>query len=431
MRSAVRAPGPARLPLLGNTLSLWRDEGPLERLSRLHATYGDVVQTRVGFSEIFLVNDPDLIRHVIQRNHSNYAKGPSYALLRYVLGNGLLTSEGAFWLRQRKLAQPAFHGSMMARFSRIFSSKSAAMLDRWRPGSVVDLHEEMMRLTFDMVGEALFGADAHEQAREVSVALSDALGQFDRYVRWAQLLPPGVSLPKRPPTPGIRGVVARLDAVVSGIIEARLRAPEPGDDLLGLLLSARDEAGEPMSPAQLKDEVMTLILAGHETTANLLTWALWLLAARPELAARIPEEPGLARRVLEETLRLYPPAWAFGRKALQPDVLGGYTVPAGASVQICPWTLHRHPDLWTRPLDFDPDRFLAERSGDRHRFAYLPFGGGPRICIGKAFALVEAETVLEALAARFSLSLVGEAITPVPSVTLRPSGPVTARLQAR
>lgn len=446
--STPKAPGPRGLPLIRNTLDLWTRD-PLSALLDRHRRYGDIVRTRVAKTDVFLVSDPEAVRHVLQRNYANYTKGPSYAVLGVVVGEGLLTSEGTHWLRQRRLAQPAFHHRYLEAFAELMVAATEARLATWRPGQVIDIAEEMMRLTFSIVGEALFSADVEDTAEEIGEIVTRALGLFDSFVGLAALLPAFLANPDRIPLPAARRIVQRLDELVLGIIDTRRRDPRPRGDLLQMLMDARDEDGNAMSDRQLKDEVMTLILAGHETTANAMIWTLALLTRHREVEARLVAEhrrvlgdrlPQLGdvaqlpwtAQVVQESLRLYPPAWMIARQAREDDEVGGFHVPAGATVQISPWVLHRHLHHWRDPWRFDPERFGAERCEGRSSWAYLPFGGGARICIGKGFALLEAKLILATLCRRFVLVPQQEHMpTPQPSVTLRPRDGFPVRLVAR
>ena len=445
-------PGPPGWPLIGNSLDVFRGD-PLARLLARHRAYGDVVRTRVGPNEILLVNDPDGVRHVLQRNHANYTKGPSYALLEPVVGKGLLTSEGDAWLRHRKIVQPAFHRGQLQGIGEVVVRRAEALAAslRSRPDrGEVDLSALMMRLTFDIVGEALFSDEVDAEAGEVADALAKGLSLFDRFLGLVLLIPPGTPLPRRPPLLGIREVAHRLDRLVLDIIDRRRRSGEARDDLLGLLMAARYEDGGALSETQIKDEALTLILAGHETTANALTWTFALLSRHPEIARALEaevdafaagggalgtaalDELPLTDRVVREAMRLYPPAWMVVRRAIGPDEICGYPVAAGTSIQISPWTLHRHPAHWTDPDRFDPDRFAPEAARTRSKWVYLPFGGGPRACVGKGLAMIEARLVLATLVRHFRIDISADnPLVPHPTVTLRPRDPVLAHIALR
>ncbi|MEM6989877.1 MAG: cytochrome P450 [Myxococcota bacterium] len=447
--SAHSAPGPRGLPLLRNTLDLWSRD-PLALLRQRHRRYGDFVHTHVAGLDRLLINDPDAIRHVLQHNSANYTKGPAYAVLGVVVGEGLLTSEGDFWLRQRRLAQPAFHKKYLERFAAVMVAATETMLASWSIGDQVDIAEEMMRLTFKIVGEALFSAAVEDKASEIGELVTEALGLFERFASVAMLLPDSMLGRGRGlPLPASRRIIARIDEIVMEIIEQRRHDPAPHHDLLQMLMDARDDDGASMTDLQLKDEVTTLILAGHETTASALTWTLSLLASHRDIEAQLVEEhrrvlgdrsPTLSdvrelprtERVVKEAMRLYPPAWTMTRQAREDDEAGGYAIAAGAVVQIAPWTLHRHPGHWMHAERFDPDRFSPARSEHRHPWAYLPFGGGARVCIGKGFAMLEAQLVLATMLRQFVVVPRRSAMPiPQPSVTLRPRDGMPSRLAAR
>lgn len=438
------------LPLLGHWPEVLRDTiGFLER----GAATGDVVRYRFAHYRALLVHDPAVIQHVLQQSPRLYTKSRNYEGMKLLLGQGLLTSEGELWKRQRKLAQPPFHAAKLRALTATMASTTSDLLARWstwEEGRCFDLHHEMMALTLRIAGLTLFGKDLHGDAREVGDALEVVLP----YVNDAILDPfrPPLWVPTRA-NREVRGAIATLDRLVTGIIEERRRSDPRHEraDLLAMLMSATDESGGGgMSDQQLRDEVLTLILAGHETTANLMSWTGMLLAQHPEwrerverearevLGDRTPTFEDLAKlevcdRVVCESMRLYPPAWEFEREAIADDVAAGYEIPKGTIVMIAPWTQHRHPRFWDAPLRFDPDRFRPERaitpSGEpRPRYAYLPFGDGPRVCIGKAFAMMEAKLLLAMIArqTRFELEP-GVRIDPEATVTLRPLGGVPMR----
>lgn len=447
--SSIAAPGPRGIPFFGSAFPAWRD--PLGFMMSAREQYGDVVRCRFGPFDYYLVTDPDVVRHVLLDNAKAYTKSRNYVGLKVVLGEGLLTSEGGQWRRQRKLAQPAFHRAHLAGFAAQMAGATRAMLDRWRgedlgASRAFCVHEEMMRLTFRIVGMTLFSADVDGDAREVGRALDTAL-------RWANDFAESiVPIPPYVPTPAnlrFKKAMKTLDGIVYRLIaDRRAQAAASkgyGDDLLGMLMAAVDDggegdgdAGDRMTDRQLRDEIITMVLAGHETTANLLSWTFHLLAEHPEIEARVREEatrvlgdrdPVLedvraleyTKHVLEEALRLYPPAWIFERQSVEADTLGGFPVKAGSIVGVCPYVIHRHPAHWERPEVFDPERFRADRAEGRPRYTYLPFGGGARTCIGNHFAMMEAQIILAMIVRQERLSLApGFRVEPDPLITLRP-----------
>jgi cytochrome P450 len=431
------APGPRGGLVFGSLFDARRD--PLAFFQKVIEEHGDFVALRFGPVRYFLVNDPDGARHVLVDNQKNYKKSRYYQGLKLVLGEGLLTSEGDFWRRQRRLAQPAFHKERLASFVSTMASDTAALLERWsrtEAASPIDIHHEMMGLTLRIVTRTLFSTDTDAEADAVGQAMTVAIDHVNEYADALIRIPPWVPTPRN-----LRFSRARrtLDALVLRIIDERRKAREKPNDLLTMLMSAQDEeTREQMTDRQLRDEVMTLVAAGHETTANLLTWTFYLLSQHPGATARLKGElasvlgdrrPSLedlprlvfTRAVLDEALRLYPPAWIFEREALADDRIGGYRVRRGTNVAICPYTMHRHRAHWDDPLKFDPDRFSPARAGSRPKYAYIPFGGGPRLCIGNTFALMEAQIILAMVASEWTLALAPEhRVELAPSVTLRP-----------
>lgn len=435
--TAKEAPGPRGWPVLGKAGEF--QANPLGLLTRSIQQYGDVVKLKLVRTAI-IVNHPDGVRHVLHDHHPRYKKNFVYDRLKAMLGNGLLTSQGDFWKRQRKLAQPSFHRQRIKGFADLMAAHTARMLERWKGPAAArkpfDVHHELMRLTFTIIGEALFSLNLEDGAAEVGRALSDALEiQQRRFTTF--FIPPRVL-----PTPDNLRFAASmkvLDQVVEEIIERRRAASDLGNDLLGMLMGARDEeTGEVMDNRQLRDEVMTMVLAGHETTANALSWAFYLLSKSPAVARRVQAEarevlqgrapamediPNLryTQQVIEEAMRLYPPAWILGREALEDDVIQGRRIPKGASILLVPFTTHRHKDFWDNPEGFDPDRFAPERAQERHRYAYFPFAAGPRMCIGDGFAKMEMPIILSMVAQRYSLQLEPGFVPELdPVVTLRP-----------
>jgi cytochrome P450 len=432
-------PGPRGNVVFGSIGDIYRDR--LRFVLETARTYGDVAQYRVAHTRVYQVNHPEGVGRLLHDNHRNYSKDvPTFGTLRLFLGNGLFTSDGEFWRRQRRLAQPAFHRRRVATFGDLMTGATREMLDRWQPraerGQPLEVATEFMRLTMEVVTRALFSTSVERDVETIGRAITTLLN--DVTFRFTFPFYP----PLRVPTPRNRRFLAAratLDGIVYRIIAERRRRPAEHDDLLAMLMEARDEqTGEGMSDKQLRDEVITLFLAGHETTANALTWASYLLSTHVEPARRLRAEvdetlrgrvptaadmPSLSytRMVIDETLRLYPPAWVTNRRAIEDDTVCGYRIPADATVSISPYVTHRDPTLWDNPEGFDPERFAPERSAGRPHYAYFPFGGGPRQCIGKGFALMESTLVLALLAQRYELHLVpGRRVEAEAMATLRP-----------
>lgn len=427
-------------PLFGNMTALQRD--PLRFNPQVTSQLGHVVRVR-AFPGIYLylVTHPKDVEHVLQTNQHNYRKPDLFFKpVSLLAGKGILTSEGDFWLHQRRLIQPAFHRSKLATLADLMaqSAQSAAenLSARAKQSVTIDAANEMMRLTLKVVSVALFSTDISGDADRLGHAVRDTFEHVSYRMNHA------LSLPESVPTRRNRRFKEAkrlLDEMVFGLINERRRTEEDNGDLLSMLLAARDEdTGERMSDEQLRDEVMTLILAGHETTGAALTWTWYLLSQNAEARSKLHAEldqvlsgraPGLddldrlpyTRMVFAESMRLYPPAWGLPREAIADDTLGGYHIPAGSLVNLSQWVTHRHPDFWEKPEQFDPERFTPERSEGRPRFAYFPFGGGARQCIGNNFALMEAQLALATLAQRLTLDLVpGHPVELDPTFTLRP-----------
>ncbi len=402
--------------------------------------YGEVVGMRFVFSQAYLVYHPDDVKHVLQENHFNYNKDLfTYHMLHPVLGAGLFTNDGESWLHQRRLMQPAFHRKHLASYATLMAEATDAMLEGWQaheePEGPLDIAEEMMRLTLRIVGQALFSLDLSQETSTVGQAVSTLVKLLGDYV----YMPfPPISIPT-PRNRHMQSAIHELDRVVAGIIKERRERESDTGDLLSMLLLARDEETDKgMNDHQARDEIMTLLLAGHETTANALTWTWYLLSQHPEVERRLHAElaavlggnaptvehlPRLTytSMVLQEALRLYPPIWVLSRKAIAADELGGYSIPPGSMVILSPYATHRHPAFWERPEVFDPERFTPERAAARPHYAHFPFGGGPRQCIGSNFALMEAQLVLAAVAQRYRLRLApGHPVVPEAKITLRP-----------
>jgi cytochrome P450 len=441
-------PGPGRYIPYSDLQAIRRS--PLLALARIAQRYGAVFQYPVGFWTIYVVSDPAGVRHVLQENSRNYSKETfQYNLLGLVAGQGLLSSDGAFWLRQRRLMQPAFHRDRLTGLARLTTDATAAMLCRWDTvaarGEALDIDGAMMRLTLEIVGKALFSLDLAHDADALSRATLATLDHIAHRARSPLAFPPRV------PTPRNRAfmtAIRTLDAAIFDLIARRRRDPEMADDLLAMLMLARDaESGEGMSDRQLRDEIITFLIAGHETVASALVWTWYALSLHPavertlheEVAATLDDRPPTmddlmrlpyTRMVVDETLRLYPPSWISTRRAIAVDTIGGYHIPAKALIVMSPYLTHRRTDDWPNPEGFDPERFSPETSAARHRFAYFPFGGGPHLCIGQSFALVEAQLIVAAIARRYRLALVpGQQIEVAPLVTLRPKEGMLMHIQ--
>jgi cytochrome P450 len=417
-------------------------------LTRVTRDYGDLVRIRLGLTPIVVIGHPDLVEEVLVTRNHDYRKGDATRRLGSLLGKGLLLSEGDFWLRQRRLMQPAFHRQRLAQMADAMIDSAVDMANSWRDNEVRAINLEMQELTLRIVGRTLFGTDVGEDLARIRSA-TVVLGEHFRSRLYTLL----TLLPDNVPTPGnvrYQAAVRDLDALVYRIIGERRAAGVERQDLLGMLLAARDEAGQGMTDRQLRDEVMTLLLAGHDTTALALTWAFVLLAQTPSarnaleaevdavLSGRVPSASDVSNLrytdcVVTETLRLYPTAWAIGREALRDTVIAGHHVRRGTTVLIVPWVMHRDPRFFDAPDAFQPERWangLAERLP---RFAYLPFGGGQRVCIGSGFAQLEATLLLATLTQHFRLDLADPMapIDPWPVVTLRTKADVPMRLIAR
>jgi len=411
--------------------------------------FGDIACFGAGSQQYFLVNHPDHIKDILVTHHADFKKGRGLERAKRMLGNGLLTSEGPFHHRQRRLAQPAFHRDRIAGYADIMVNYADRLQrERWRKGQTLDIAKEMMHLTLAIVGKTLFGTETEAEAEQVREALSETMKGFTR-----AMLPFAEFLDRLPLRRNRHYSRARnvLDSIIYRIIDERRRSGEDRGDLLSMLLRAQDEEGDggQMTDLQLRDEAITIFLAGHETTANTLTWTWYLLSEHPDieqrlhreldsvLAGRLPTAEDFPRlqyteMVITEAVRLYPPAWILGRRALKDYKLGPYIVPAGAIVIMSPYVMHHDPRYFPDPFRFDPDRWMAEARAPRPQFSYFPFGGGPRRCIGEGFALMESIMVLATLAQKWSLRrAVDQPVALQPLVTLRPKHGMRMVLMSR
>lgn len=443
-RNAVYPPGP-RSTIPGRLeLRFLRDP---QAFMRDLATYGEVAHFRFRSTDIYLVTDPEAIKRVLAADHRGYIKSQSMQETKRVLGEGLLTSEGELHHRQRRLIQPAFHHRRVDEYAATMAGLSESAASAWREDEIRDVHPEMSGLTIRIVSQTLFSTDLDGDAHEIVEALSESIPIL------ARMPLPLSSVWERSPLPSARRFVAsldRLDRASRDIVERRRREPAAPDDLLAVLLEARGNGtGTGIGERQVRDETVTLLLAGHETTANLLTWTWYLLARNPDVEARLHAEldevlgdrpvtpddlPGLVYtgRVVNEALRLYPPVWAMGRRAIVEQEIGGYAIKTGSIVAVNPYVMHHDPRFFPDPFRFDPDRWTDEQRRVRPKYAYFPFGGGPRLCLGESFAWIEARLVLAAFARRWRLRLApGQRVEPAPGLTLRPKHGMRMRIERR
>jgi cytochrome P450 len=421
------------------------NENPLEFFSKLARNYGDVAGIRVVNFRTIFINHPDAIEEVLVTHARRYIKGRVLRANRHVFGEGLLTSEGDFWLRQRRLAQPAFHRARIASYAATMVEYAQRMLENWRDGEERDAHQEMMRLTLQIVGKTLFDADVAGDAQEVGKSLELML-EFGANFRRTLFVPHWV------PTPTnlrMKREIALIESILYRIIAERRASGRDTGDLLSMLLHAQDEDGSRMTDRQLRDETITLFLAGHETTASTLSWTWWLLAQNPAVEAKLHAEldsvlggrvpslddlPKLAYtgNVVTESLRLYPPAWGLARVAIEDHELCGYPVKKGMGIAMAQWVVHRDTRWYDAPEEFRPERWEGDFPKTLPRFAYFPFGGGPRQCIGNAFAVMEATLLLATIAQNYRLRLVANhPVEPLASITLRPRHGVRVILESR
>lgn len=439
-------PALAGSPLLGVLPDVRRDIlGTLERARR---EQGDVVRLLTGPPRLrvttFAFFHPDGVRHAMATEADQYRKDNTfYGELRWSLGDGLLNAEGERWLRQRRFIQPLFTRRRIAGYAEAMGEEADALSARWRtmPGTI-DLHAEMSRVTLRIVGRLLFGGDV-ERAIPVVARVFPILGEYARLRAYNPL-----RTPRSWPTPANRRAAtarAEIRAVCDELIAARRADGADGEDLMALLIAARD-GEERLEDSEVRDQVLIFLLAGHDTTALALTFALHLLGHHPDKQERVRAEvaalggrtPGAAdveqlaytAMVLKEAMRLYPPAWGFGRRNSADDEIGGHHVPRGAEIVVSPWVTHRHPGFWDEPERFDPERFTPEREAERHKHAYFPFGAGPRACIGQYFSMLEATILLAVLVRDHELASLTDRVPLAPRITLHPAAPVPSRIRS-
>lgn len=444
-RSRRRPPGPPGIYGMRNLVRFARDQ--LVFLRELADQYGDVVALKFLGRPFFLVSHPDDVEAVLVKHARVMLRDEFIVVLERLLGKGLLTSDGELWKHQRKRMAQAFVPRRIRSYGEAMVRVTEAALRPWGDGQTINLHQEMSRVTMEVVADVLFGSGIGPDGVRTVRASMEIVNEYLANSPEAIL-----KLPGWVPTPrnvAVNRAVKQVDELLYRII-ARRRGGEPQGDLLGTLLSAQDDEGARMTDEQLRDEAITLFLAGHETTALLLAHTFYLLSKHPDVERRLSDEIAsvlegrrptaddvralpCAERVLKETMRLYPPAWTTGREAGEDVEIGGYVIPKGAQLLLSQWIVHRDPRWFPNPEGFDPDRWLPERARDLPRFAYFPFGGGPRICIGNHFALMEATLILTLIVQRFRVELLpGQRLVLEPSVTLRQAGPgLRVRLVAR
>ncbi|HKS26895.1 MAG TPA: cytochrome P450 [Pyrinomonadaceae bacterium] len=446
MSTRLSPPGPRSFIPGLQLLAFSRD--PLEFLTGVARRYGDVARFTNGTQDYVVLNHPDYIRDVLVTHNANFMKGRGLQRAKRLLGEGLLTSEPPLHRRQRRLAQPAFHRQRIASYASMMVDYTLRMeRERWHDGQQLDIAQEMMHLTLAIVGKTLFDTETEAEAEKVREALTATMESFTRFMLpFAELLD---KLPL-PATRRFEQARARLDAIIYRMINERRLSNEDRGDLLSMLIMAQDEEGTGgMTDEQLRDEAMTIFLAGHETTANALTWTWYLLSQHPEIEAKLHAEVDAAlgdrppavedmpnlrytEMVLAEAMRLYPPAWILGRRALKDYQAGGFHIPAGSIVVLSPYVMHRDPRYYPEPERFDPERWTMEAKEARPQFSYFPFGGGPRRCIGEGFAWMEGVLVIAALARHWRMRLVpGHPVEMWPMVTLRPRHGMRMTLERR
>jgi cytochrome P450 len=426
-----------RLPPIpqGSVRELVRN--PLSSFTSITRQYGDIVCYRPAPDTAYLLNHPDYVRHVLVDNNRNYSKATySNQNFKKVVGDGLITAEGEAWRWQRRLMQPAFHHTRLKQLDGLIVQAAQEMLERWEAryaqGESVDIAREMASLTLTVTARALFGVNLGERVNQIGEIVNRSALLFEK-----------------PSHPALQQAAVEFREVVDAIIQERKRDFKDSGDLFSSLILARDEhTGEGMSDEQLRDQLFGLLLAGYETTANALTWTWYLLSQNDWAVSRLRDEVRQAldgrtpcyqdlegmpflRQTLDESLRLYPPAWILGRRAVGEDSIDGYDVPAGTVIAISIYTLHRHPAFWENPEVFDPGRFDPHNSAGRHKYAYIPFGGGPRMCIGNGFGLLEAALIMACVAQRYELHLApGSEVQPQAIFVLRPNRDIMMSLHA-
>jgi cytochrome P450 len=424
------------LPFLGNIIDIGRDTlGFLVKSEREH---GEIVSLQLGPRPAMLVTGPDLVEQILVKRHANFPKAQFFwQNVAALFGEGLLTSEGALWQKQRRLAAPAFVGQRLLSYGPAMVQLADRVLDKWQDGQVLDLHPEMMAIAIRIAAKTLFDSEVEEDVNEIGSATNDVIEEVAARFSRPIVIPDAVPLPGH-----LRytRAIKRVEKVVQRIVSEHRAGQLDKGDYLSMLLMARDDNGTPMSDIEIRDEAMTALAAGYETTALSLSWSFLILSEHPEiqdrLAAELKEVVGdrpiahedlsklpYLEQVVIESMRLYPPAWAVGREAKDDSEVGGYDIPGGTTILISPWVTHRSERYFEDALAFRPERWAGDFRRTLPRFAYFPFGGGPRICIGNRFALMETMLLIGKIVPRFSMERrPGKPVVPSPSITLRPKG---------
>lgn len=409
-------PGPRGLPLIGNALQM--GQGDVRKTLALRQTFGDVVHMKVGQMNVYMLFNPDHVHQVLVKNQKNYVKGMGYDGLRLMLGQGLVTSDGETWLQDRRLMGPFFTPAAITRYTAMMVEVIEAMLDRWQAAAItgkpINMDEEMMRLTMSVIGRAMFSIDLGEEMEEVGQALREAFAFIPNRFSAGGLLPLSIPLPSH------RRFLHNMQ-VIDKFVQARIDEgrKQQADDILSILLKAQDnETGYQLTDQQLRDEIVTLFFAGFETTARSLTWGWYLISKNPGVADKLADEAyrtikngegvdlgklKYSRKVVDETLRIYPPTAFLARQNIEADTIGGYTIPPSSMVVLVPYFVHRYPGIWENPEVFDPERF-DEQTAAHPKPAYIPFASGPRVCLGNSFALMEMVLAFSMVSARFNLT---------------------------
>lgn len=442
---------PPKLPgnlLFGNTLQYAKD--PLTfYMDNMHQ-YKDIVHIKLASNDYYVVYEPYMVKHVLQANNKNYRKADSYKPLRMFLGNGLLHNEGESWRKHRKISQPAFHKEKLSALAGTMQTESQKMIEKWKAmdaGKPVNISMEMMEITAEIVAKAIFSTDVHGYTNTIHASIvagmSFATKRLSSMIKWPLYIPVPMNV-------NMKKAHRNLESIIFKFVNERKKNGESKNDLLDMLLNARyEDTGEPLSSTQLRDELMTLFGAGHETSANALTWTMYLLEKNPDklrllqqevdevLAGRVPALDMLPQmqytyQVILESMRLMPPAWQIGRKAIYDDHLGDYRVPKDYNIFIPVYAIHRNPEYWKNPDEFEPDRFLPENEEARPSYTYIPFGGGPRMCIGSNFAMMEMQIILPMIVRHFTWKLADDTcIESEPLITLRPKYGMAMHLHQR